>query len=309
MSETKTICIVGAGHSGSTLLDLLLGSNSNICSIGEIGNWDHYIEEDKVCSCGEPTSQCEFWADIHEKWQKYKTEKSDTGSVTDTRGGSINGFLSRQFYRFSFVASIALSKFITTKNLAILFPNVFERIQNNFKLFDYVREASKRPVICDSTKSINRFRLFHLSQPKSTKAIFLSRDGRAVVASHVERRSADPAKVAKNWQFVNFYTRIMLRNLPTESHMHIRYEELCREPEKTLRKICSFIDCPFDSKMLMFSGASQHNIGGNRMRMNGVSEIQEDLKWRSILSAEQLQEFDKIAGDTNSKLLGQYLTQ
>ena len=61
--------------------------------------------------------------------------------------------------------------------------------------------------------------------------------------------------------------------------------------------------------MLQFTGKKLHNIGGNRMRMHGILDIQEDIKWRETLTEKQLRQFNRIAGKTNNKLLGQYKLQ
>ena len=45
------------------------------------------------------------------------------------------------------------------------------------------------------------------------------------------------------------------------------------------------------------------------MRMRGILDIKEDIKWRETLTEKQLREFDRIAGKTNNKLLGQYKLQ
>ena len=42
------------------------------------------------------------------------------------------------------------------------------------------------------------------------------------------------------------------------------------------------------------------------MRLKGFSEIKEDIKWRDVLSKDQIKLFEKIAGKTNRKLLGDF---
>jgi len=191
----------------------------------------------------------------------------------------------------------------------MLLPEFQQRAINIIELFEIVREISGKPIVCDSSKSTYRFRLLHARQPTNAKAIYLTRDGRAVAASHFRRNHEPVPNRAKRWRFTNIYTQKLLRTLPNESYIHIRYEELCREPEMTLTRICEFIGHPYEEEMLQFSGKKLHNIGGNRMRMHGILDIQEDLKWQETLTDKQLREFDRIAGKTNNKLLGQYKLQ
>ena len=61
---TKYVYICSAGHSGSTLLDLLLGSHSRIASLGEIDQLSKNIALNTLCACGEPVRSCVLWRDI-----------------------------------------------------------------------------------------------------------------------------------------------------------------------------------------------------------------------------------------------------
>ena len=55
------VFICAAGHSGSTLLDLLLGAHPQGFSLGEITQLPKNISLDSVCSCNEKLSECAFW--------------------------------------------------------------------------------------------------------------------------------------------------------------------------------------------------------------------------------------------------------
>lgn len=309
MSDTKLVSIIGAGHSGSTLLDLVLGNHSEIQSVGEISNWDQYIHQQKECSCGAPPQSCEFWQPVVEQWHHYLASLQTDVTVTDTRSRTVVGTASRLRYRTCLVLTLLLPMHKSPRLINMLLPEFQERANNINKLYEMVREASGKPIVCDSSKSPYRFRLLHARQPNNAKAIYLTRDGRAVTASHFRRNHEPVSNRAKRWRFTNIYTQNLLRTLPSESYIHIRYEELCREPEKTLTRICDFIGYPFEEEMLQFTGKKLHNIGGNRMRMRGILDIKEDIKWRETLTEKQLREFDRIAGKTNNKLLGQYKLQ
>lgn len=70
MNKQKTIYIAGLGHSGSTILDMILGSHSKIIGLGEIMPFirrkDHSSDYKSTCSCGETGKNCDFWAPIEE---------------------------------------------------------------------------------------------------------------------------------------------------------------------------------------------------------------------------------------------------
>jgi Sulfotransferase family len=60
---SKIVFIVSLGHSGSTLLNLLLGGHPRAISMGEIWSaikrWD---EEQRPCTCGNPVQKCPVWS-------------------------------------------------------------------------------------------------------------------------------------------------------------------------------------------------------------------------------------------------------
>lgn len=69
--KNKSITVIyisGDGHSGSTLLDILLGSQKNVFSCGELNNISREGLLQEFCSCGEQLGDCQLWSDIHKKW-------------------------------------------------------------------------------------------------------------------------------------------------------------------------------------------------------------------------------------------------
>jgi len=63
----EVVYIAGHGHSGSTLLDLILGSHSKIESVGEVtedGVASVLGRGGKPCTCGRRLSECEYWGAV-----------------------------------------------------------------------------------------------------------------------------------------------------------------------------------------------------------------------------------------------------
>ena len=306
MSTANLVSIVGAGHSGSTLLDMILGGHSHICSVGEISHWNQYLDSKQACSCGSQIDLCGFWKPIVKEWHNYLDTTKPAVSITDTRSNTVHGISNNLRYRCSLLLTLLFPIHKRREFMDALLPEYEQRAKNIQELYSRIREFSDEPIICDSSKAVYRFRLLHAHEPEKSKAIYLTRDGRAVVSSHFNREGQSIEASARRWQQANQYTRYMLRTLPEDAYIHVRYEELCREPEATLTRICTFLGCSYDSALLQFSGASKHNIGGNRMNLNGLFEIKEDVKWRNIMNKEQINTFEKIAGKTNRDLLGNY---
>ena len=61
---TKCVYICSAGHSGSTLLDLLLGTHTKVASLGEISHLPKNISLNTICTCGEPVQSCQLWKEV-----------------------------------------------------------------------------------------------------------------------------------------------------------------------------------------------------------------------------------------------------
>ena len=58
------VYICSAGHSGSTLLDLLLGSHSKATSLGEVTHLPKNLALNTLCACGAAVRSCDFWQRI-----------------------------------------------------------------------------------------------------------------------------------------------------------------------------------------------------------------------------------------------------
>jgi hypothetical protein len=54
------VAIASAGHSGSTLLDLLIGNHSKVSSAGEMNRLTLHAT-DRVCACGATVTSCDHW--------------------------------------------------------------------------------------------------------------------------------------------------------------------------------------------------------------------------------------------------------
>ena len=77
----KVIYLVGMGRSGSTLLDILLDSHSNIRALGGVRRLAHYARK-HPCPCGAPSFwDCEFWSDANRRLGKKKGRNLETADV------------------------------------------------------------------------------------------------------------------------------------------------------------------------------------------------------------------------------------
>ena len=61
------IYIAGYGRSGSTVLDMLLGSDDHAIGLSELTHVFGYWSNDLPCSCGKRIRQCEMWKKVFRK--------------------------------------------------------------------------------------------------------------------------------------------------------------------------------------------------------------------------------------------------
>src|SRR5712691_7528670 len=80
--DVRVIYIMGAGRSGSTLLDTVLASHPEVVGVGELVNlhiagWT----AQEICACGQLGTECSFWTRVREAWQRRCSDATVEGYV------------------------------------------------------------------------------------------------------------------------------------------------------------------------------------------------------------------------------------
>ena len=85
-----------------------------------------------------------------------------------------------------------------------------------------------------------------------------------------------------------------------EQYLVVRYETLTTDPEQTVRKICTFIDEPFEPTMFTMEGATSFRDQGSNSsygaRAAGEISTASIGRYSTILSPAQIKFFDAVAG-------------
>ena len=298
--------ILSANFSGSTLLAMLLGAQPEAFTMGEmrvpaLQNPDTYR-----CSCGELIKQCGFWNEV----SKRMAQKGIAGfDITQPRL-SIHDVESRYATRvlnamprgpvLEGVRSVALS---FSPAWSAHLRDVHAR---NTALAEVFQDMSGARVVVDSSKLALHLKFLLKSDRLKIKALNLIRDGRAVVTSMLGHgfqratRAETIAGAAMEWKRTNEASESVLSTLPASQSITFQYEELCRQPEATLRNICKFLGMDTRQINLDFRSKTQHVLG-NDMRLKSGSDIRLDERWRTTLTKEDLAVFDQVAGEMNRK--------
>ena len=132
--------------------------------------------------------------------------------------------------------------------------------------------------------------------------IHLVRDGRDVALSlkSLSWGSKDLLRVAQDWRWKVTLGRKMGRMVP-DHYLEIHYEDLVASPRDTLRRVCEFIDEPFEERMLCYSDTAVDAMPAGSLVWHRSSVRQPDGSkagaWRTQLGRVDQAIFDGVAGD------------
>ena len=315
--------ILAASHSGSTLLTMLLGAHRDACTMGELrlapgalGNIDRYR-----CSCGALIETCPFWQQVATTMGRRGQELDlvDAGTDYGAVQARYAGRLLRPLHRGPLLeglrdAALALS--------GTWRKHVSATHRRNADLAGAIMDIADGNILIDSSKVALRLKYLLRNPELQVKVIRLIRDGRGVALTYtrpVEFADAvDPSlrkggmvgnrevtgltmdQAAHQWLRSNEEAERVLACMDRSRWLEVRYEELCTDPDATLRRVFEFLDLDPARAVWEFRSA-EHHVIGNGMRLDSTSEIRLDDRWRSTLTDDQLAVFDAVAGDMNQR--------
>ena len=140
------------------------------------------------------------------------------------------------------------------------------------------------------------------------KYIFLYRDGRDVACSF--KRAVVGEKhvyhIAKQWQEEQELCMALTQKLGSERVTSVCYENLIKQPEKELNRICAFIGVQYNSACLEYyqSTEAKNTASSGKMWQNVERSVIADNcnHYRKELSASEIFLFEGVAGETLEKL-------
>lgn len=246
------VYITSRGHSGSTLLSLLLGGHPKIVSGGELKMLINPNADRKLCSCHfVAPGQCPFWSQV----QRH------------------------------IMASVG----VPLDELVLMEEGDDETFfRHNQALFMAIAEVSGCSVIVDSSKSL--MRLSRLLQATSDGCCFnvypihLHRGPLGFVNS-CRKKGQTLLSAAERHSREFFRTREFLGDKP---HLFVSYEKLAGQTRTSLRHVMNWIGLPFEESQLHWRLGIRRDIGGNRMRMGRSAVVKVDQSWKRDLGPLQI---------------------
>lgn len=304
--KSSLVYITSASHSGSTLLAMLLGGQIGACTAGELRAPAMGDREMYRCSCGEKIKECAFWNSVTDAMARRGIPNFD---ITNARTSI---FETRSQYVQWLLAPLCRGRILEgVRDCALSLSPCWRRHLNSVQcrvgaLIGALHEITGAKLVVDSSKSVLHLKYLLGISSLDIKVIHMIRDGRAVALSLLGHglkratRGETIAAAAREWRRSNEAAECLIARLRASQWIQIRYEALCRDPDKVMRSLCKFTGVDSSHLSLDFRAKPQHVIG-NSMRLNSTAEIRLDERWRTELSSEDLQTFEAIAGDLNHK--------
>lgn len=269
------IYILGVGHTGSTLLDLLLSNHSQIAGVGELKFFEfrlgrnteprkkvspHRARTRRRCTCQQQFDECEFWRPITSKLRQ--------------QFGS-------EFYQINS-------------------DDQEEFREKNETLFREIQNHSNKRFIVDNSKSPRRLARLISHPSLNVQVVHAVRDARAVAYSCWSKGQREGAGSepkydlfhrAHEWDRTN---RQFQQEFSGPNYQLIRYEDLVTDPVGELANILESMGLAVEANQTEYWRTVHHDVDGNHMR-HECKPIEPDTHYLENLSWIQWLRISRIA--------------
>jgi hypothetical protein len=260
--------ILGTGRSGTTILEVLLSANDNICSVGELTHiFQDGFTANRTCACGKSFHHCQLWGRVEHQL-----------SFTPCQIRKNRKLLREIDWHKGFLKLIFNS--ISKKKLSH-----YETV--NKVIYESCRKISGKRLVIDSSKYAARALMLNRIYGPFVKVICLTRSPEGILNSFqktdVEQRSKTPLGACLYYIYVLLCCRIFIV-LSKGQVLSITYEELTAFPISTINKIELFTGISFSETKERLKAKEAfvpgHIITGNRLRKNKTIVFKENQNTR-----------------------------
>jgi len=278
--RTRVLYTAGVGHSGSTILAALLGSQAGIVAAGELDMllWSD-SGEPRVCACTHRVQDCPLWGPVLQRWSLDLAPQQPSDYFR----------LQRRFERFRSLPRLMRP---STRHSAS-FENYTRWTAD---LMNAIAEVGSGEIVADSAKNPVRALACLQGGAVEMTLIHLVRDPRGVAWSmykRMQRRSparrlrsgvAVGLRSAMDWILINLVTEAVASRYRDVPYVRIRYEDLVRDPATVLDRVgaaartdlAALGDRASRGEVFGFG----HIVAGNRARERGPQPLATDADWQ-----------------------------
>jgi hypothetical protein len=293
--------LAGSGHTGSTLIALLMDSHPQVVSVGETAFKPSNRRRRIValpCSCGKTYAECPFWAEV---FARVRAQGFDFGPRTWTNDYRYQTrWLHRALTRYSGRSAV---RWIQRKSLHWL-PVHAQRLQRidrvNLAFMQATLDTSDKQVFFDTSKRPVRLERLAAMPEIDLRLVILARDVRGFAGS-AKRRGHEIESGAWTWKCEQEIVREIAQSLPPNRTMLVRYEDICADPAGQLMSLHRFLGVePLPPPEVVFP--REHHVLGNRIRLQKSLRVRASSSWKEILTPAEIEKVVAIAGDLNAQL-------
>jgi hypothetical protein len=219
----RVIYVMGAGHSGSTILGVALGNCEGVFFAGEVEEWAVRSGESPIGGTG----RVQFWTEVSEKVK-------DADALFDAE-------VNRSFERSS--AVFRVSTWGTRRRLRVVYRRVAE------ELYLAIAQTAGASIIVDTSHFPLRARELKALTGIDLFLVFLVREPQGVVSSELrgihrhnvaERRIRTLVTNANLW-LTNLLSVLVFTRHPPGRRLFVRHEEFLANPGATLQRILDLV--------------------------------------------------------------------
>ena len=246
--KPRVLYITSRGHSGSTLLSLLVSGHSQVVSAGELKMLSNPDPQRRLCSCHRQVpSQCPFWGAVEQRVREQVGCSLDQLQLVE--GGDDATFL-----------------------------------RHNEALFSAIAQVSGSALIVDSSKSLPRLsRLLSVGGQGAAFELHPVHLHRGPFGSMNSARKRGDAlrQAAYNYTRLFFLTRERLRGVRA---LRVYYERLAADPRLEMARVMDWLNLPLEEGQFQWRDGVRRDIHGNDMRFGSSDQIRVDQSWRQQLT-------------------------
>ncbi|MEP6574538.1 MAG: sulfotransferase [Gemmatimonadota bacterium] len=249
--DVAPIFVVGSARSGTTLLQLMLNSHSQLSVAGEVHFFDQICQVRREApDLTNPSDRARFWSGIRraEGLHKLPDVERVLAVVEERMKGAVEPSY-ELWYR------MMLEEYARAKGAS----RFGEKTPQNVW---YLREIMA---------------LF----PRA-RVIEIVRDPRAVVASLVKVpfSSDDAFSNTLKWKCDVRFGAV------AREHLRVRYEDLVADPPGQLQRICEYVGVPYEPKMLEYYQSAGDHVAAEPWKRNTMAPVQREsiTQWEQELT-------------------------
>ena len=288
-APVTVLYVGGMPRGGTTLLDLMLGQLPDHVAVGELFYiWLTGVERDRLCGCGKPFLQCEFWQEVGDR----------------AFGGwdSLDLPAMKQLVRS--VDRTLYLPLLLVPRAAPSFRRRLEEYQRTLTaVYQAIAAVSGCSVVVDSSKRPSLAYALRSAPGVDLRVVHVVRDPRGVAQSwsqevalpdgagvrdHLKKRSS--RLIARRWVTVHSMIGGLARlGVPSVT---LRYEDLVVDPRGAMRSAAAITNSPLAADDLGFLAPDglhvgpHHTVAGGRIRFRpSPMPLRLDEKWRREMPA------------------------